>query len=319
MAISVKRGWGTVQYFAVPGRDPAFHQAFEQVTFEQVRDEDVLLLWINDPAIVCGAFQTIYQEASVYRAARQGIAVIRRDSGGGTVYHDPGNLNYTIIRDGGGGVDYDGFLEDILTALHRVGIPVRKSKVCDLTLEGKKISGSAQRVSRGRVLHHGTLLFDADLRALRAVADRTGRVYESRAVKSVPAQVTNLKPYFGGGIEAFRDALAAAFPADLRPAGLRAEQLQSVEQLAEEKYRTWLWNCGRSPAFTCRAEGQVGDAPVSVAYAAKKGVICDCRITSPVLGDLSGAFLDAALRPDLILRLCRELTDRPETLADLIL
>lgn len=306
-------------YFAVPGSDPAFHQAFEQYVFENFREEPVLLLWVNDPAVVCGSFQNIYQEVSVFRAAHQNIAVIRRDSGGGTVYHDGGNLNYSMMQDGGGSVDYDAFLGDMLAALHGVGIPAQKSKVCDITLEGKKISGSAQRVSRGRVLHHGTLLFDADLHQLHAIADRAGRTYTSRAVKSIHAQVTNMKPYFDGTVGEFQQALAAAFPADLQPTSLSPEQLASVELLAEEKYRTWLWNCGRSPAFTCQVDGRVGEAPVSVFYEAKRGVICQCRITSPVLGDMSAAFLDAALRPSTILRLCRELTDQPQELADLIL
>ena len=140
-----------MKYFAVPDGTPAFHQALEQIVFEQIQEDSILMLWSNAPAIVCGAYQNIYQETSVYRAWKRGIPVIRRDSGGGTVYHDPGNLNYTVICDSDGSVNYDGVMAGILTALHRIGVPAEKSKVCDITLHGRKISG-------GRLLHHLSLI-----------------------------------------------------------------------------------------------------------------------------------------------------------------
>lgn len=118
-----------MKYLVMPEGDPAYHLALEQVLFEQCRTEDLLLLWTNAPAVVCGAYQNVYQETSLYRAWKQKVAVLRRDSGGGTVYHDPGNLNYTVIRDSEGGIAYDRMMEDILTALHALGLPAEKGGI----------------------------------------------------------------------------------------------------------------------------------------------------------------------------------------------
>lgn len=309
-----------MQWITVPQGSPAYHQAFEQVVFERVRGEDVLLLWRNPPAIVCGAYQNVYQETSVYRAWKQGVPVIRRASGGGTVYHDLGNLNYTVIQDSDGTVDYDKVMAGILTALRRLGIPAQKANACDITLHGKKISGSAQKISKGRLLHHGTLLFDTDLTALHGIADRAGRTYVSRAIPSRPAQVVNIGAYWQGDLEAFQKALKAAYPAQLTEGTLTPEQLAEAERLAEEKYSDWAWTCGKSPAFRCEASGQVAGQPVTLAYEAKKGIVTYCQLQSPGLAPETGArFLGARLHPEEIEDLCRGITPCPEQLSELIL
>ena len=309
---SQNRGHG-MKYFAVPDGTPAFHQALEQIVFEQIQEDSILMLWSNAPAIVCGAYQNIYQETSVYRAWKRGIPVIRRDSGGGTVYHDPGNLNYTVICDSDGSVNYDGVMAGILTALHRIGVPAEKSKVCDITLHGRKISG-------GRLLHHGTLLFDTDLTVLHEVSGRSGRTYHSRAIPSNPAQVVNISQYWQGTMADFRKALRAAYPADLTEASLTEEQLRLAEQLAEEKYGSWAWTCGRSPAFLCEVTGELSGKPIQLRYEAKKGVITVCELRSPLLDPHAGdRFLGAQLRPEAIEALCQEITDEPDKLAELIL
>lgn len=309
-----------MKYFAVPDGNPAYHQAFEQVVFDQIREDSILILWSNSPAIVCGAYQNIYQETSIYRAWKNKVAIIRRDSGGGTVYHDPGNLNYTVISDSDGSVDYDAVLKGILTALNRIGVPAKKNNVCDITLHGRKISGSAQRISKGRLLHHGTLLFDTDLAILHEIADRSGRTYISRAIRSNPAEVVNIGQYWDGDVKDFKKALLSAYPADLTEMSLTQEQLEQVKQLAEEKYSSWTWNCGRSPAFICEVSGELSCEPIHIRYEAKKGIITTCELISPIFEENAGnIFIGAQLRPELIESLCQELTDCPDKLAELIL
>jgi lipoate-protein ligase A len=311
-----------MKYYAVPKGSPAFHQAFEQVVFEEIREDDVLLLWDNEPAIVCGAYQNIYQETSIYRAQKQGIDVIRRISGGGTVYHDPGNLNYTILTDHQSGIDYDSMMADIIEALNQMGIPAAKNRVCDIAIHGKKISGSAQKIVKGRLMHHGTLLFDADLSVLREVADRTGRTYHSKAIPSNPAEVVNIRKYWNGTMEEFQKALLAAYPADFTEESLSEDQMERVRQLAAEKYQSWEWNCGRSPAFSCEISGVLKgtDIPVDLRYEAKKGIITVCELTSPALPkDAQDALTGAKLEPKSIEKICRALTDQSEALADFIL
>lgn len=153
--------------------DPFFNQAFEDYVFRTFREDEVLLLWRNRPAVVVGCYQNICREVHVRALLEQNIPVVRRMSGGGTVYHDLGNLNYTLITGQSGALDYDRCLAPVLRALNALGVPAQKSRTCDMTVDGKKISGSAQKIANGRVLHHGTLLFDADLTRLDEIT--TGR------------------------------------------------------------------------------------------------------------------------------------------------
>lgn len=146
--------------------DPFYNQAFEEYVFEHFREGEIFLLWQNDPAVIVGSYQNICREVHVERLRQLGIPVIRRITGGGTVYHDLGNLNYTYISDGGAAIDYDQCLGPILAALNDIGVPARKNRTCDIAIGDLKISGSAQRMTKGRLLHHGTLLFSSDLGVL---------------------------------------------------------------------------------------------------------------------------------------------------------
>ena len=127
--------------------DPFFNQAFEDYVFRTYREGDVLLLWRNRPAVVVGCYQNICREVHVRALLDRGIPVVRRMSGGGTVYHDLGNLNYTLISDQTGPLDYDRCLEPVIRALNALGIPAQKNRTCDIAVDGKKISGSAQKIA----------------------------------------------------------------------------------------------------------------------------------------------------------------------------
>ena len=162
--------------------DPYFNQAFEDYVFRTYREGDVLLLWRNRPAVVVGCYQNICREVHMRALLDRGIPVVRRMSGGGTVYHDLGNLNYTLISDQTGPLDYDRCLEPVIRALNALGVPAQKNRTCDIAVDGKKISGSAQKIAGGRVLHHGTLLFDSDLSLLDEIT--TGR----KTTRSAPRE-----------------------------------------------------------------------------------------------------------------------------------
>ena len=152
--------------------DPYFNQAFEEYVFNNIKDDKVLIVWRNKPAIIVGCYQNICKEVSAYALKKAGIPIVRRMSGGGTVYHDLGNINYTLIHDKEGFIDYDDFLTPVIDALNRLGVKAHKDRTCDISIGGKKISGSAQKVSSGRVLHHGTLLFDSDLTVLDEITTK---------------------------------------------------------------------------------------------------------------------------------------------------
>ena len=212
--------------------DPFFNQAFEDYVFRTFREDEVLLIWRNRPADVVGCYQNICREVHVRALLEQNIPVVRRMAGGGTVYHDLGNLNYTLITGQSGALDYDRCLAPVLRALNALGVPAQKSRTCDMTVDGKKISGSAQKIANGRVLHHGTLLFDADLTRLDEIT--TGRkndAFCSKGTQSAICAVTNLRPYLREDCEIVTFARQLAqkiLPPGAKPVRLTQAQLADV-------------------------------------------------------------------------------------------
>ena len=130
--------------------DPFYNQAFEEYVYQTYLDDDIFLLWQNAPAVVVGSYQNICREVHVEALRQRGIPVVRRISGGGTVYHDLGNVNYTYIVRASGTVDYDAVLSPVIAALNEIGVPARKNRTCDIAIGDLKISGSAQRMTKGR-------------------------------------------------------------------------------------------------------------------------------------------------------------------------
>ena len=250
-------------YYANPSHDPCYNQALEETLFHQCREGEILLLWRNAPAVVCGRYQNLYAEVSVPAAAREGITLIRRETGGGTVYHDEGNVNFTFITDyDGGGADYEKYLRPVVEVLRALGVPAQTGRVCDIAVEGKKISGSAQKIAGGRVLHHGTLLFSTDLTVLRRAANGGGREYVSRGVASSPWQVTNLQTYLPKlTVEEFQSAMLVGLTAgkSFEQRTLTAALEAEARRLAEEKYRAWDWTFGKNPAYTLTRQTPFGE------------------------------------------------------------
>ena len=236
-------------YIPNDGLDPAWNQAFEECAFELPTHDDLLLVWRNAPAVICGRYQNIFQEVHLPTAVAEGIHLVRRITGGGCVYHDPGNVNYALITDATQS-GYDRPLCQMLEALRAIGVPAERSGSSALAIEGCKISGSAQRVSKGRLLHHGTLLFDANLQRLRRLANGHSACYTSKAIRSEPAPVGNIRDFLVDhtlDVETFcRRLIGALAPDETRPADFAAH----ATQLAEEKYRSWSWTFAPSPRFT---------------------------------------------------------------------
>ena len=214
--------------------DPFYNLALEEHLFQTVREDEVFFLWRNTPCVVVGSFQSICREVRAAELYHLGIPVLRRMSGGGTVYHDLGNVNYTIIKDAppGGEVCYGDFLDSVVAALNRLQIPARRGRTCDITLAGRKISGSAQRFSSGRVLHHGTLLFQADLeRVDRLTAGGKREDIQSRGTPSAICSVTNIADHLTApmAIETFEQRLLeAVLPPGSRMLALTAQQQAEV-------------------------------------------------------------------------------------------
>lgn len=281
-------------YFENLSQDPWFNQAFEETIFEKDLADDVLLIWRNRPAVVCGRYQNIFAEVDVRRAEEQGIALIRRISGGGTVYHDPGNINYTLIRTGDSPeVSYEPFLRPVMDGLQGLGVKSEIILSSALAVNGRKISGSAQRKVKDRVLHHGTLLYDCDLTALRSLANGERDHYESRGTPSTPWPVTNLKELIPGDpptTEAFMELLLEGFSRQftLEEGTLTEEDLTIVQRLAREKYQSWQWTFGKNPAFRFSRSLTLNDRDMQLSYSSSKGIIEELTL-SPEGGQVKAA------------------------------
>lgn len=312
--------------FRNPSTDPYYNLAFEEYIFRTVRDADVFLVWRNAPCVVAGSGQNLCREVRPARLRRLGIPMLRRISGGGTVYHDLGNVNYSLITAQTGPTDYEKSLAPILAALHRLGVPAVRRGVCDLAIGEKKISGSAQRAAEGRVLHHGTLLFETDLDMLEQITSNgQNRCVQSKGTPSSVSAVTNIRPHLvrDMDLEVFMEGLLAELVPDRADRlALTEEQEAEVRRLAEEKYHSWQWTWGKTPSFAFRREGTFAGAPFRASYQARRGIVSDAAVESPAVdGEKAAALLSGGrLDPEGFADICRTLAgDRMEELLELLL
>ena len=232
--------------------DPAFNLAAEEYVFEKLpRDAMYVMLWQNDNAIIVGKHQNTLAQINEAFVREKGIKVVRRLSGGGAVYHDMGNLNYTIIADGDGDLDFGRFCRIVLDALARVGVRGELNGRNDMTIDGKKFSGNAQYAKQGRVMHHGTILFDSDSSVLAGALQVDEEKIKAKGVKSVRSRVTNVRPHLPKdmSLKQFKKVLLGSiltqFPGEEYV--FTPEDLAEIEKLSL-RYRDWEWNYGKSPA-----------------------------------------------------------------------
>ncbi len=306
--------------------DPYYNLAFEEFVFTRFREEDVFLLWRNTPCMVVGSYQNICREVRAARLWRMGIPVLRRISGGGAVYHDLGNVNYSCITRQEGGVDYGRSLAPILEALNGIGVPARKNRASDIAIGEKKISGSAQRSAGGRLLHHGTLLFDAGLEALEEISVRgKNDCVRTKGTQSAICPVTNIRLHLAEDmtVEEFQRRLLDRMVPDAGDRReLTAEEAGEVRRLRDGKYRSWAWTWGRTPAFVYERSGSFAGMPFRAAYSARQGIVAEAAIDCPAVdGALAARLLNGArLCPEGFAEICGRLAgERGQELLELLL
>ena len=240
--------------------DPAINLSIEEYCYRNLDTRyEYLLLYINQPSIIIGNHQNPFQEINAELAEQKQLQPIRRISGGGTVYHDTGNLNFSFItKFGEEKLDYfKELLRPILETLSRLGVPAELTDKNTIVVENKKISGNSQHTNMRQMLSHGTLLVDAELDILRHVLQTNRQFIQSRAVASIPSNVTNISDYLSRPLEmdAFIAELIVGISknfGELENYKLTNADWDAIRRLADEKYRSWHWNIGRSPEFTAR-------------------------------------------------------------------
>lgn len=244
---------------AGPIRDPALNLACEEQTARSLpRGSRAVLLYVNDPCVVLGKNQVVYSETDVRFLSARRIPVLRRISGGGAVWHDPGNLNFSIIESHTTGepLRTRERLMPIREALRRLGVDAEFGPRNEILVDGRKVSGTAQFAGARSTFVHGTLLFDAQLGDLRAALRADRDRIRSSAVASVPAVVANLRMLLPGitTTAEFSERLLGALRHDgaVVQGAPGAAEWAEIRELAERKYRSWDWTYGRSPRFTIR-------------------------------------------------------------------
>jgi lipoate---protein ligase len=265
--------------------DPAFNLALEEILLKETADE-FLILSVNATSVIFGKHQCPCMEIDIEYTFRNRIPLFRRISGGGTVYHDNGNLNFCFISNSEEGkqVDFGKYTRPLIDFLQSRRVPANLFGTSDIKAAGKKISGNAEHVFRKRVLHHGTILFDASLDMLRGSirSDQSG--YSTRAVASNPSPVANLKdllrsvPDLAVFKNEFADFLLATIDG-LELSVCERTYLERAEELAASKYRTWEWNYAYGPDYSFQKTFLYKGSEHSCLFHVKKGIINEVRAT----------------------------------------
>lgn len=290
-----------MKYIRNTNVNPYFNLAFEEYILNNFRDDDYVLLWQNANTIVIGKHQNTPQEVNQEVVEELGVNVVRRNTGGGAVYHDLGNINFSFISNWKleNGINYEIFLEPIIKALNSIGVKAIKEGRNDLVVAGKKISGNAQMIIKDRILHHGTLLFDSDLTIMEKVLNVSPDKIASKGIKSIRARVANIKEFLQVDMDVsqFIDLLVESFfkyseTVEMR---LTAHQLLEIETLATEKYQSWDWNYGNSPQSNYFNSVRLECGKVEISLFIDKGLIETCKIGGDFLALKDVADIERAM------------------------
>jgi len=259
--------------------DPYFNLAMEDYFLKNSSDEH-FFIYRNEPCIVVGKHQNLLSEINLKYILNNNIKLARRISGGGTVYHDLNNLNFSFIHNcpNPDKINFAKFTLPVLEALKEMDLDVEFSDRHDLLIANKKISGNAMHIFKSRVLSHGTLLFNSDLNQLSAALRNNPQKYIDKSIKSVRSKVTNISDYL------IHPILITSFTqnvfdninnkqADSSTIPLNNHEVDAIQQISNEKYRTWEWIYGYSPKYLFQNNFQLSDRTVKFELNVEKGII----------------------------------------------
>ncbi|MFS0782956.1 lipoate--protein ligase [Bacillus sp. 1P06AnD] len=272
--------------------DPRVNLAIEEYALKNLgEDESYLLFYINEPSIIIGKNQNTIEEINTDYVESNGIKVVRRLSGGGAVYHDHGNLNFSFITkdDGDSFHNFKKFTEPVIRALEKMGVNAKLSGRNDIEAEGRKISGNAQFSTKGKMFSHGTLLFDSEMdHVVSALKVRKDKI-ESKGIKSVRSRVANISEFLQEPmtIEQFRtELLKNIFEGydEIPEYVLTEDDWEKINELSQERYQSWNWNYGKSPDFNIQNSKRFPVGMIEFRLEVKKGIIKECKIFGDFFG-----------------------------------
>lgn len=281
-----------MKYIVNNSHNPAYNVALEAYAFRELLAEDELfILWINEPTIVIGKHQNAIEEINKTYTDEHGIHVVRRLSGGGAVYHDLNNLNYTIISNKSqeGAFDFKTFSQPVIETLADLGVAANFTGRNDLEIDGKKFCGNAQAYYKGRMMHHGCLLFDVDMTVLGNALQVSKDKIESKGVKSVRARVTNILDELPEKmtVEAFSNQLLnkmkESYP-DMTEYVFSDDELKNIQALADQQFGTWDWTYGEAPEYTIKRSVRYPAGKITTYANVEKSVIKGMKLYGDFFG-----------------------------------
>lgn len=270
-----------MRFLKNPSTDPWYNMSFDEYCLEQYpSDDNFFYLWRNRPSVIVGVNQNVFAEVNLGFLEANGIRLARRVTGGGAVYHDLQNLNYTIV-----GKEVSP--EPVVRALRELGVEAELTGRNDIFVGGRKVSGYARRLGRDRQIIHGTLLYDVDLDTLARALDVPGSKLAAKGVASVRSRVANLKdclPQFPS-LDALQAALQELLAAGDGEMPFGPERRAAVQELSDGKFSTWEWLYGQSRSADLVRRARFACGTVEVRLSLDRGILTDVQFT----GDFQGA------------------------------
>ena len=270
-------------YIESKSNDPRYNTALELYAFNELAEkDDVFMLWINSPCIVVGKNQNTTEEVNQKYCDDKDIKIVRRVSGGGAVYHDLNNLNYTIISSGRSGEEFDfkSFSQPVLDALDSLGVKAEFTGRNDLEIDGQKFCGNAQYVRNGRIMHHGCLMFDVDTSVLADALKVSKDKIESKGIKSVRSRVTNIKDHLPN--KDIKKYMSEKY--EMTDFVATKEDEAAILAIQEEKNNSWDWVYGKNPDFNIKRNRRLKTGKIEANIMVEQGVITNIKFYGDFFG-----------------------------------